>query len=377
VPSTRPTERILLACSGDLATSVAIPWLRERYGAEVVTMTLDLGQDGALEDVRERALAAGALRAHVIDARDDFAREVILPALHAGALDHAGDPLATPLARLVIVRHLVTTAALENSTAVAHGISDAAGGDSLTRAVRSLNRRLRVLAPAREWRLTRAAQIDYARARGIVVVDPAERPSTISSNLWARSARLVEIGATPISQLARAAAAAPRTAASVSVRFVRGLPVAVNDVELPLVDLISSLATIGGAHGVGREITSGSSASTTGVAVDAPAAAILRAACRELRDAALPVTALRGLSDLAADVVDRILRGHWFTPASETWPQRLTQGRDLTGTVRLELFAGTCRVSDCDVAGRPADSAELTEPYRHAISPPRVAPAGA
>ena len=370
----RPIDRIVLACSGDLVTSVAIPWLAERYGAEVVTVTVDVGQGEALDDVRERALAAGAVRAHVIDARDELARHFILPALGAGALDEGGEAFAVPLARLLVARHLVATAALEQASAVAHGAADAAAGEKLTRLVRSLHPRLRVLAPACDWKLTRPAQIAYARGSDIPVLEPVERPVMVSSNLWGRTARTSLAGADTsllTTHLLRAVPP-PSTPALVALRFEHGVPVAINDVEMPLVDLIDSLATIARTHGVGRVEMLTLSAGLERIAIEAPAAAVLRTACRELRAATLPAHVRRIAPDLAADVADFIVTGRWFTPEREALDAVLTTTRDrLTGTVRLQLFKGACRVVDCEVSepARDRDAADDPVPRATAREP--------
>jgi len=354
----RPTDRIVLACSGDLATSVAIPWLASRYGAEIVTVTLDVGQAERLDDVRERALAAGASRAHVIDAREELARDFLLPALHAGILDE-GDGFAVTLGRLLVARHLVTMAALERAVAVAHGLDVDAETASFARTIRSLNPTLRVIAPARDWRLTRAAQIAYARERDMPVLEPVERPTPTSTNLWGRS--LAIAGAAAATRVPRPARK-PDRAASVAIRFDRGVPVALNDVDLPVVDLIGTLATIGGAHGVG---------------LDAPAGAILRAASRDLRSAALPAATRRRLSGLASRGANLAARGRWFTPARDNLSAALTDVRDrLSGTIRVELSNGTCRVVDREVAAPPAPEiageATIAPMVPHRIAPARA-----
>src|SRR5687767_11885065 len=142
-------ERIVLAYSGGLDTSVAIPWLAEKYGAEIVTVTMDLGQGKELEDARERALGLGAVRAHVRDLRDEFARGYILPALQAGALYEQHYPLATALGRPLIARHLVDVARAEGATAVAHGCGTEKGNDAarIEQAVEALNPELEIVAP--------------------------------------------------------------------------------------------------------------------------------------------------------------------------------------------------------------------------------------
>lgn len=373
----RPIDRIVLACSGDLVTSVAIRWLAERYSAEVVTVTVDIGQGEALDDVRERALSAGAVRAHVIDARDEFARRFILPALRAGALDEEGEAFAVPLARLLVARHLVATAALEQAAAVAHGAVDAVVGEKLTRLVRSLNPRLRVLAPACDWKLTRPAQIAFARGSDIPVLEPAERPVTVSSNLWGRTARTSLAGADAsllATHLIRTVPA-PSTPALVALRFEHGVPVAINDVEMPLVDLIGSLATIAGAHGVGRVQMLTMSRGPERLAIEAPAAAVLRAACRELRAATSPAHVRRLAADLAVDYADFIVNGRWFTPEREALDALLTAARDsMTGTVRLQVFKGGCRVVDVEVPEPAGDSAVVDDHVPRSMPSERIAP---
>src|SRR5688572_12075833 len=169
-------QRIVLAYSGGLDTSVAIPWLAEKFGAEIIAVTLDLGQGQELSDVRERALAVGAVRAHVIDAREEFARAYILPALQAGAIYEDQYPLATALGRPLIARHLVQIARMEGATAIAHGCT---GKDNdqvgLDISVRALDGGLKVIAPARMWGMTRSDEIEYARQRSISV------PVTVAS----------------------------------------------------------------------------------------------------------------------------------------------------------------------------------------------------
>ena len=159
--------RIVLAYSGGLETSVAIPWLAEKYRAEIVTVTMDLGQGKELDDVRDRALASGALRAHVLDLREEFARDFILPALQAGAVYEGRYPLATALGRPLIAKHLVHLAHIEGATAIAHG-STGQGNDQVRMDVsaRALDPGLTIIGPAREWGLSRSRRNRFcARAR--------------------------------------------------------------------------------------------------------------------------------------------------------------------------------------------------------------------
>src|SRR5262245_13424205 len=163
-------KRIVLAYSGGLDTSIAIAWLVEQYQAEVITVTLDLGQGRELTDVRERALAVGAARAHVLDVREEFARDYILPALQAGALYEDRYPLATALSRPLIAKTLVDVARMEGARTIAHGCNGKANDElRLELGVKALDPALDVLAPARIWGMSRQEEIEYAKSRHISI----------------------------------------------------------------------------------------------------------------------------------------------------------------------------------------------------------------
>jgi len=181
-------ERIVLAYAGGLDTSVAVPWLAEKYGAEVVCVTLDLGQGKDLTSVRERALSAGALRAHVLDVREEFAQQYILPALQADAVYEGRYPLATALGRPLIAKKLIEIARIEGANAIAHGCSGK-GNDQVRIEVsaRALMPAVRVVAPARESGMSREAKVEFARQRGIAVPAADPSPYAIDANLWGRS----------------------------------------------------------------------------------------------------------------------------------------------------------------------------------------------
>ena len=181
-------ERIVLAYSGGLDTSVAIPWLAEKYHAEIIAVTMDLGQGKELEQVRDRALATGAARAHVLDLREEFARDYILPALKADAIYEDRYPMATSLGRPLIAQKLVEIAEIEQASAVAHGCTGK-GNDQVRLDVttRALNPKLKVIAPARVWGMTRPEEIEYARKRGVPVPATVESPYSTDANLWGRS----------------------------------------------------------------------------------------------------------------------------------------------------------------------------------------------
>src|SRR5262245_42820628 len=227
--------RIILAYSGGLDTSVAIPWLSEKYGAEIIAVTLDLGQGRELNQIRERAMSTGAIRCHVLDVREEFARDYILPALQADALYEERYPLAMALSRPLIARKLVEIAHMENAGAIAHGCT-AKGNDQvgIDVSVRAIDPDIQVIVPAREWRMTRPEEIAYARARNLSVPTTIGSPYSTDQNLWGRS---VECGTLEdpwneppddIYTLTKSPADAPAVPAYVEIGWQDGVPVTVN-----------------------------------------------------------------------------------------------------------------------------------------------------
>jgi argininosuccinate synthase len=351
---TMDKARIVLAYSGGLDTSAAIAWLAEQYAAEVIAVTLDLGQGRELTDVRERALTVGAARAHVLDARDEFARDYILPALHAGALYEDRYPLATALSRPLIARKLVDVARMEGATIIAHGCNGKANDElRLELGVRALDPSMTVLAPARIWGMSRDALIAYAKARRIPIPSTIDSPYTVDTNLWGRS---IERGVLEdpwqespedIYALTRSPRACPDEPAYVEIEFERGIPLRANGVEMPLVELIESLETIAGAHGVGR-IDMVENAAVGGKSreiYEAPAAVLLHTAHAELEKLVVPRDLERLGHDLGRAYADLAYNGRWFSPTREAIDafMRTIQPR-VTGAVRLKLFKGDCRV---------------------------------
>jgi argininosuccinate synthase len=345
--------KIVLAYSGGLDTSVAIPWLKEKHGAEVIAVTLDLGQGGELNQIRERAMAAGAARCHVLDVREEFARDYILPALQADALYEERYPLATALGRPLVAKKLVEIAQMENATAIAHGCTGK-GNDQVRIDVsaRAIDPRIPVIAPAREWEMTRPEEIKYARVRNIVVPATNDSPYSTDRNLWGRS---IECGVLedPWNEppddaytLTKSAAAAPDIPAYVQIEWQNGVPTAVNGVEMSLVELISSLETIAGVHGVGRidMVENRVVGIKSREIYEAPAALLLHAAHREIEGLVVPKDLQRLKQRLSQEYADIVYNGLWFSPtraAIEAFMQNVQQR--VTGTIRLKLFKGDCR----------------------------------
>lgn len=347
-------DKIILAYSGGLDTSVAIPWLSDRFEAEIIAVTMDLGQGKELDDVRERALAVGAKRAHVIDLREEFARDYILPALQAGALYEGKYPLATALGRPLIAKHLVEIGRIEGSKTIAHGCTGK-GNDQVRIDVsaRALEPQVKVIAPARIWGLTRPEEIAYAKERNIPVPATVDSPYSTDSNLWGRS---IECGCLEdpwceppddIYTLTKSPAEAPDRAAYVEIEFEKGVPVKINGVAMGLVELISSLETIAGAHGVGRldMVENRLVGIKSREIYEAPAAVALHTAHKELESLVIPRDLERLKRQLGVVYSDLVYNGLWFTPTREAIDAFVAKVQErVTGVVRLKFFKGDCRV---------------------------------
>lgn len=288
-------KRIVLAYSGSVATSAAVRWLMERYGAEVVTVTLDVGQGQELAHVRERALAAGALRAHVIDARDEFVRRHVLPALRSGTFADPSGYATASQSRPLVARRLVDLARMESATAVAHGYRcDDPERELFEAQIHADEPALLVLAPACEWGLSDAQLAEYARTHGIPAT-PGQSED-LDANLLGRT--FYGASNTHAYKLTRSAEDAPDNAAFIELELLHGTPVRTNGVDMPVIEIIESIETIAGAHGVGRVPLGGN------VVAESPAAVVLH-------------TAYAHLARLAPE---------------------------LTGAVTLKLAKGTCEV---------------------------------
>ena len=347
-------ERIVLAYSGGLDTSVAVKWLADKYDAEIVTVTIDLGQGKELDDVRERALAVGAVRAHVVDAREEFARDYIVPALQAGAIYESRYPLATALGRPLIAKKLVEIAEMEDAGIIAHGCTGK-GNDQVRMDVssRALNPAIQVVAPARVWGLTRPQEIEYAQKHGIPVPASVENPYSTDTNLWGRS---IECGVLEdpwveppedIYALTKSPMAAPDVPAYVEVEFTSGVPTKVNGVSMPLTELINSLETIAGTHGIGRidMVENRLVGIKSREIYEAPAACVLHAAHRELETLVIPRDLERLKVSLSKAYADLVYDGLWFSVTRESIDAFVAsiQKRG-SGIVKVKLFKGDCRV---------------------------------
>jgi argininosuccinate synthase len=344
----RSGRRIVLAYSGGLNASVAVRWLASSVAGpvEVVTVSLDIGQTGELEEIRDRALAIGAARAHVLDVRDEFAREYVLRALKADVGD--GDCLSAvqALAAPLIARKLVEIADIEQTDIVAHGAAHPTAAMRLEAAVHSLNRSLRVVAPARQWNMTRAGAIAYAREQGIAVPVTPDVTCGTDGNLWGRAVTIgpnETLNAPPdaLFTLTQPASACPVEPASAEIRFERGVPTALNGVSMPLTDLIGAVAMLAGSHGVGRVSAAGADGRDAG---EAPAAVVLHAAHAELQKLVWTKQSARFLRRVRREYAGVLQRGTWFSPLREALDAFVDRMQErVSGDVKLELYKAEAR----------------------------------
>lgn len=347
-------NRILLAYSGGLATTIAIPWLRERYGAEVIAVTVDLGQGLELATIHERALSAGAVRAHIVDARDEFVTRYILPALQAGAVYEDRYPLATALGRPLLAQRLVDIARMEGATAVAHGCTGIHNDQvRLESSIRVLDPALTIIAAAQAFDMSPEEKAEFARARNLSVPDAGGRGYSIDTNLWGRaiaSGGLEDAWVEPpedIYTLTRSPQESPDQAAYVELDFESGVPVRANGVDMSLLELIESLEIIAGAHGVGRiDVVENRLAGIKAREIyEAPSAVVLHTAHKELEKLVIPRDLERVKHDLSRIYADLVYSGEWFSHTRETIDAFVAAVQPrVTGSVRLKLFKGDCRI---------------------------------
>ncbi len=347
-------ETVILAYSGGLDTSVAIKWLEERYGMQVVALAADLGQPGDLESVRKKALSIGALDAVTLDLKEEFARDYVLPALKANALYEGKYPLATSLARPLIAAAMVEEAKRRGAAAVAHGCTGK-GNDQVRfdLTTMALGPELRIIAPLREWNMSREEEIAYAREHGISVPVTLHSPYSVDENLWGRSceAGVLEDPMAEPPEDAYAWTASPQAAPDqpryMELEFDGGCPCALDGEKLGLVELIKRLNALGGEHGVGRidMVENRLVGIKSREIYEAPAATILIEAHRALEALALTRETLHFKPVLEVKFAELVYYGLWHDPLRGALQAAIeaTQER-VSGRVRLKLFKGGCTV---------------------------------
>ena len=348
-------EKIVLAYSGGLDTTVAVKWLIEERGFEVVALTIDLGSQPDLAAIRQRALAAGATRANVLDARRPFIERFCWPALRAGALYQGQYPLATALGRPLIAQLLVEVAAREGATWIAHG-STGKGNDQVRFdvAVGALAPQLKVLAPLRDgMSMTREEEIAYARDHQLPIDVKPESPYSVDENLWGRS---IEAGVLEDALLIPPEDAfrwtssvdnAPTSPVLVELDFEKGIPTALDGRSLDGLALVPALNLLGGLHGVGRidMIEDRFVGIKSREVYEAPAAVILHAAHRALEELVLDSETGRFKTSVAQEYARLVYQGKWFTSHRRDLDAYvLSTQQAVTGRVRVKLHKGTAQV---------------------------------
>ena len=347
-------DKVVLAYSGGLDTSVAIKWLKEKYGLDVITFTVDVGNERDFSAIREKALKVGAVKSLVKDAKKLFVDHFVFPALQADAIYEGQYPLATALSRPLMAKLLVDTALEEGASTVAHGCTGK-GNDQVRFevSVGALAPKLKIIAPAREWKMTREQTIEYAQRYGIPVPITVSSPYSIDENLWGRS---IECGIledpwveppTDVYVWTKSPDEAPDKPAYVEIGFDKGIPVSLNGRKLNGVSLIRRLNELAGKHGIGRidHIENRLVGIKSREIYEAPAAMVLLQAHQALEAMTLSKEQLRFKQKVAIEYADLIYNGLWFITLHQDLAAYVKSSqRFVTGTVRLKLFKGNCTV---------------------------------
>jgi argininosuccinate synthase len=343
-------KRVVLAYSGGLDTSVAVRWMIEEWKVEVVCVLVDVGQDAdtseSFDDIRARALAAGAIECVLVDARHEMANEFCANAIAANARYEGKYPLVSALSRPVIVRHLVDQARKFNAQAVAHGCTGK-GNDQVRFEVgtHALAPDLEVLAPARNWGMTRADSVDFAMKWDIPIKATKDKIYSIDENLWGRA---VECGAmedpwaTPPEEPMTLTRVRTHEPVELTVSFVAGVPVAIDGVELPLADLIRSLNERAGSTGYGRidMVENRRVGIKSREVYECPAALALIAAHADLEDLVLERDLHHEKARLEIRWAELVYDGMWFSPLKEALDAFIAETQvHVTGDVRLRFEA--------------------------------------
>ncbi|MBD3261150.1 MAG: argininosuccinate synthase [Candidatus Altiarchaeales archaeon] len=347
--------KIVLAYSGGLDTSVCIKWLEEKYDAEVITLTMELGQEsGDLREIEEKAKKLGAVKTYSIDAQSEFVENYINPAIWANGLYEGKYPLATALGRPLIGKWMVDIAHKEGADAVAHG-STGKGNDQvrLDVTVKALDPKLKVIAPVRQWPMTREEEINYAREHDIQIPVTVDDPYSYDTNLWGKSAEAGPLE-DPMNepkeacmQLTAPPEQAPDEPHYVSIDFHRGLPVALDEKVVDEVELIKQLNQLAGAHGVGRidmieDRLVGIKSRET---YECPAATVILEAHKELERLCLTREQNSFKPALDQKWGELVYYGLWYEPLKDDIQSFIENTQKyVTGKVRLKLYKGSCTV---------------------------------
>lgn len=346
--------KIVLAYSGGLDTSVAIPWIQERYDADVITLTVNLGQERNLDEIKSKALKTGAKRAVVVDLKETFIRDYVWPSLQAGTMYESQYPLATALARPLIASKLVEVALEENAFAVAHGCTGK-GNDQVRfdLGVAALAPHLKIIAPARQWSMTREEEIQYAKIRGIPISVTTENPYSIDENIWGRSieAGLLEDPWTEppeeIFAWTKSIDQTPTEALYIELTFQNGIPTKLNGEDMNHVALVDTLNKLAGEHGVGRidHLENRLVGIKSREVYESPSGILLHKAHRALETLTLSKEQQRFKEIVSQQYADLIYNGLWYSGHRADLDSYVKSTQTfVTGTVRVCLHKGNCLI---------------------------------
>ena len=342
--------KIVLAYSGGLDTSVSVKWIQEKYGYDVIALGLDVGEGKDLEAIKSKALNVGAVKAYIVDAKELLAKEYILPALKANCLYEGKYPLSSALSRPLISKLLVEVAEKEGATAVAHGCTGK-GNDQVRFevSIQALNPSLKVVAPVREWGMTRDEEIAYAEENEIPIPVDLDNPFSIDANIWGRACE-AGVLEDPWAEAPEAAFAwtnpielTPEMAEYVEIEFEQGVPVALNGEQLPIVQLIETLNQLGGKHGVGRidHIENRLVGIKSREVYENPAALILINAHKELEFLTLTREVTQFKTQVEQQMAKIIYEGLWYSPLKSALDAFIDETqKTVSGTIRVKLHKG-------------------------------------
>ena len=346
---------VVLAYSGGLDTSVAIRWIKEQYNLDVITLTIDIGNARDLPAIAARAQQIGAVKAMVVDARADLMRYFVWPALQAGAIYEGSYPLATALARPLIARLLVEVARAEGAIAVAHGCTGK-GNDQVRFdvSINTLAPDLKIIAPVREWSMTRDSEIAYANEHAIPINVSIANPYSVDQNLWGRSVEcgvLEDPWAEPPEDVF-AWTANPDGDEHIEptyleVTFQHGIPVALNGEDIDAVLLVETLNKLAGQYGIGRidHIENRLVGIKSREIYEAPAAVVLHTAHQALESLTLSRDQARFKEMVAAEYARLIYDGQWYSALHQDLAAYVqSTQRFVSGTVRVKLSRGHCAI---------------------------------
>ena len=348
-------EKVVLAYSGGLDTSIIIPWLKENYNRDVIAMIADVGQGDDIDAVMEKAHKTGAAKVIVKDLREEFLNDYVFPAVRAGAVYEHKYLLGTSLARPVIARHQVEVALQENATALAHGCTGK-GNDQVRfeHAFQALAPELKVIAPWREWTLkSREDCLDYAEQRGISVTASREKIHSRDRNLWHLShegGELEDPANAPFEstwQMTKSPQDAPDREETVTIGFAQGTPVSVNGEKLGPISLVELLNEIGGRNAIGRVdlVENRFVGIKSRGCYETPGGTLILTAHRELEALCLERELTHFKQEIALKYAELVYFGLWFTPLREALDAFVAQTqKEITGSVTLKLYKGNVSI---------------------------------